>query len=150
MSNIVDLYAETGATLIGDDAQPALTVTNSSTGPGLSTNRLLASNATIPNLTSSNYLGSAALSSASIAQLNINTAILAANATVAGLNILGASAASGAAIGFRGDALVSAVSIVFAASANWAGLRVARVVLADGTFGWIPILPNAVVTAAAL
>src|SRR5882757_5778076 len=98
MGNIVDLYAETGASLIGDDAQPALTVTNSSTGPGLSTNRLLASSATIPILNSSNIVGFAALSSASIAQLNINTAILAASATVVGLNILGASAASGAAI----------------------------------------------------
>ena len=144
MANLIDLWAETGANFLGDDAQPALTITNSSTGPGLFTNRLVATNATIGTLANT------VLSNITVSQLNVNGGILVANATVIGANFLGASVASGAVLGFRGDGLVSAVSIVFAASANWGGLRAARVVLENGTFGWIPVLPNAVVTAAAV
>lgn len=36
MSNLVDLWSETQASLIGDDAQPALTLRNVSTGAALS------------------------------------------------------------------------------------------------------------------
>jgi hypothetical protein len=35
MSNLVDLWAETQASLIGDDSQPALTLKNTSTGAPL-------------------------------------------------------------------------------------------------------------------
>ena len=151
MSNIVDLFAESQASLIGDDTQPALTITNSSSGPGLSTNRLLAANATITTANIANAtIANLGISSATIASLTVNAGILAANATIVGLSLVGASAASGAAFSFKNDGLVSAVSIVFGASGNWAGLRVARVVLANGEFGWIPVLPNAVVTAAAI
>ena len=41
MANIINLNAEIGANYIGDDAQPALTFTNSSTGPGLSVDKLI-------------------------------------------------------------------------------------------------------------
>ena len=132
MSNLLDLYAESQASFIGDDAQPALTITNSSTGAGLQTNRLVAS------------------SSATIAQVNVHPGILAANATVVGINIATPSRASGAVLNLRGQAFVSAVSIVFAASANWAGMGAVRVVKSNGEFGWIPVLPDAVVTAAAV
>lgn len=71
------------------------------------------------------------------------------NATLSGLRLT-QSIASGAVMNLAGKSFVSAVSIVFAASANWAGMGAIRVVKTDGTFGWIPILPGAVVTAAAV
>jgi len=64
MPNILNLTAESGANFIGDDAQPSLTIANSSTGPGLKVDRFVVT------------------SGASISQLNLNPGILAANATV--------------------------------------------------------------------
>jgi len=73
----------------------------------------------------------------------------AGNATLSGLKLT-QSIASGAVMALGGKSFVSAVSIVFAASANWAGMGAIRIVKTDGTFGWIPVLPNAVVTAVAV
>lgn len=73
----------------------------------------------------------------------------AANTTIGvPLRLSANSGASVPMISLVNNAFVSAVSIVFAASANWAGIGVMRVVRTDGTFGWIPILPDGVVTAA--
>ena len=80
--------------------------------------------------------------------LRLNRSAAAANSTIALLQLAPASVASVAAIGLYNTSFVSAVSIVFAASANWAGMGALRVMKTDGTFGWIPILPDAVVTAA--
>lgn len=113
MVNVLNLDAETGANMIGDDATPTLSFSNT-TGPSLE------------------VVGSTA-----------------ANATLSGLRLT-QSIASGAALNLSGKSFVSAVSIVFAAGANWAGLGAIRVVRTDGTFGWIPVLPNGVVTAAAV
>lgn len=41
MANTVNLTAEVGANMIGDDAQPTVVFTNSSTGAGLQTDRLV-------------------------------------------------------------------------------------------------------------
>lgn len=71
-----------------------------------------------------------------------------ANATVAGLQLSDSSVASLAVMKLDGTAFVSAVSIVYATSANWAGQGAMRIVKTDGTFGWIPVLPDAVVSAA--
>ena len=71
------------------------------------------------------------------------------NATLSGLKLT-QSTASGAVLNLGGKAFVSAVSLIFAAGANWAGMGAIRVVKTDGTFGWIPVLPNAQVTAAAV
>lgn len=74
----------------------------------------------------------------------------AANATIGvPIRVGVGSVASGAVLALTETAFVSAVSIVFAASANWAGLGVMRIVRTDGSFGWVPVLPDAVVTAAA-
>lgn len=132
MANIRNLDAEQGANYIGDDAQPSLTITNSSTGPGLEVDRLVAT------------------SSATVARVNLSPAIPAANATVVGINLGTPSRASGAVLALKGQSFVSAVSIVFAAGAGWAGMGAIRVVRSDGTFGWIPVLPDAQVTAAAV
>ena len=134
MSNIVNLNAESGANYIGDDVNAAITVTNSSTGAGLETDKLVVtSSATV------------------IGPLNVKqSGVLAAAATVVALNFGRTSVASGAVMAFVGGAYVSAVSLIFAAGANWAGMGAIRIVRSDGTFGWIPVLPNAQVTAAAV
>jgi hypothetical protein len=113
MANLINITAEAGANMIGDDATPTLTFSNT-VGPALE------------------VIGA-----------------ISGNASVSGLKLT-QSTASGAVLNLGGKSFVSAVSIVFAASANWAGLGAVRVVRTDGTFGWIPVLPNAVVTAAAV
>lgn len=50
MANISNLNAETGANYIGDDAQPSLTIDNSSTGYALQVSRVASANATISPL----------------------------------------------------------------------------------------------------
>lgn len=100
----------------------------------------LADDASGPGLTFSNTGGGQALKL---------TNTPAANATLAVLELSTGSTASGAVIGLSGGAFVSAVSLIFAAGANWAGMGAIRVVRTDGTFGWIPVLPDGQVTAAA-
>ena len=133
MANTINLNSETGANFIGDDAQPALTITNSSTGAAIEMNRLVVtSNATV-----------------TADKLTVNTPILAANATITALHLRGASVASGAMIAFTGDALVSVTTIQFT-TGGVNGTKAIRIVQADGTFAWIPVLPNAAVTGAAI
>lgn len=132
MANVINLNAEIGANYIGDDAQPSLAITNTSTGPGLLVDDVVVTSA------------------ATISQLNLAvSSIPAGNATVGiSLQIPTPSVASGAILKFSGQAYVSAVSLIFAASANWAGMGAFRVVRPDGTFGWVPVLPDGQVTAA--
>lgn len=132
MANIINLDAEVGANFIGDDTGPSATFSNSSTGSGLEVRKL------------------ATVSGASIDSLNVGGPILAAAATISNFNIVGASRASGAVLALKSDAFVSAVSLIFAAGAGWAGMGAIRVVRTDGTFGWIPVLPDSQVTAAAV
>ena len=128
MANLINLNAETGANYIGDDAEPSLTITNSSTGPGLKVDDLVAT------------------AGATVAvQLNVAAGIVAANATVSGLNVWGASAASGAVFALKGDSMVSVTTIKFI-TGGVAGTNAIRIVKSDGTFGWIPVLPDAAIT----
>ena len=114
MANLVNLEAESGASLVGDDTAPALTLKNTlATGPALRVEKLGA-----------------------------------ANASIAALELSAASTASVPVIGLVNGAFVSAVSLIFAASGNWAGMGAIRVARNDGTFGWIPVLPDGQVTAA--
>ena len=131
--NTINLDAETGANYIGDDANPAITITNSSTGAAIQTNSLVVtSNATI-----------------TADKLTVNTPILAGNATITGLHLRGASVASGALLGFEGNALVSVTTIKFI-TGGVNGTKAIRIVQADGTFAWIPVLPDGAVTGAAV
>lgn len=132
MSNVINLNAETGANYIGDDASPSVSFENSSTGSSLKVQ------------------GMVATSRSTINSITLAGGVLAAAATIAGLVFATPSAASGAIISLQGQSFVSAVSLIFAASANWAGMGAIRVVRSDGTFGWIPVLPSAQVTAAAV
>lgn len=71
----------------------------------------------------------------------------AGNATLSGIRLT-QSIASGAVLSLGAKGFVSAVSLIFAAGAGWAGMGAIRIVKTDGTFGWIPVLPDAQVTAA--
>lgn len=160
MANLINIDAEIGANMIGDDAQPTLSLTNSSTGPGFQVDRLVVtSTATIGG--DVNFAGTTAglttitapvtliSTTTNVTSLNIIRTQI-GNGSVA-LMVLSVSGASVPVFEFQRNAMVSAVSIVFAASANWAGLAVVRVKQNDNTtLGWIPILPSAVVTAAAI
>ncbi len=155
MSNQVDLYAETQASLIGDDNQPSLTLKNTSTAPGLQVDKLLVTGAaTIAG--QANFAGSLTgnLTIASNATEGLPLSLVKSGVIGSPSVALIAYQVSGASVPvfeLKSNSLVSAVSIVFAASANWAGLALIRVKYSDGTtYGWIPVLPPAVVTAAAI
>lgn len=145
MANIINLNAEVGANLIGDDDQPTLTLTNSSTGAGLQVDRLVVTgNATIAG-SQMNFSSNTTLA---IPLTVTRTVIGSPSVALAAFQVSGPSIPV---FEFKSNALVSAVSIVFAASGNWAGLSVVRVKMSDGvTYGWIPVLPSATVTAAAI
>lgn len=128
----MNIDAATGADIQYDGTDPAFKINNTS-GAGLEVNSLVVS------------------SSATIAMssLDINTPILAANATITGVDIRGASVASGAVMAFSGDAAYS-LSTIKATTGGAAGTYGVRVVLPDGSLGWLPVYPDAAVTAAAV
>ena len=160
MANLININAEQGANMIGDDAQPTLTLTNTSTGPALSLDRLVVTGAaTIGG--DVNFAGT----SAGLTTITAPVTLISTTTLVTSLNIIrtqigngsvalaifSVSGASVPVFEFQRNAIVSAVSIVFAASANWGGLAAVRVKKNDDTtLGWIPVLPDAVVTAAAI
>ena len=135
MANKINLNAEIGADYIGDDAQPAVAFSNTGSGPGLEVHGLV--------LQSTVSLDVIDAESADIDALTLGSPILAAAATITNLNVQGASRASGAVLALTGDAFVSATSIDFGDTAAVAGHGAIRVVLTDGTFGWIPVIPDA-------
>ena len=137
MPNLVNIHGEVNADIIGDDAQPTLRLSNTSTGPGLHSYGLAVTS-------------SASIDVAQIASVRLLGSIPAANATVTNFHLSGTSRPSGALIALKADAFVSAVSLIFVAGAAWEGMGAIRVVRTDGTFGWIPVLPDAKVTAAAV
>ncbi len=76
---------------------------------------------------------------------------LGAGAASIGLIQVSVSGASVPVFQLQANAFVSAVSLIFAASANWAGMGAIRVQQSNGTsYGWIPVLPDGQVTAAAI
>lgn len=146
MSNLINIDAESQADMIGDDAQPTLRLRNTSTGPGLHSEGLAVSSGASVDLF---YGQKAFASSATVGVANIGGPILAAAATISNLNLYGASRASGALFALKGDAFVSCTTILFTTGAT-SGTGAIRVVLTDGTFGWIPVLPGGTVTPVAI
>ena len=143
MGKLLNLDAETDATISDDGTEPTLKITNSS-GAALEVNKLVASSsATVASLTT------AAASLGAVSSLDVDTPILAANATITGTDIRGASVASGAVLKFSGDSLVSCTTIAFT-TGGVAGTKAIRIVQPDGTFAWIPVLPDGAVTGAAI
>jgi hypothetical protein len=119
MGKLLNIDAETNANIIDDGADPSLKITNSN-GMALEVNKM-----------------------------EVDAGILVASATVVGMELNGASVASGAVLKFSGDALVSCTSILFV-TGGVAGTKAIRIVQADGTFAWIPVLPDAAITGAAV
>jgi hypothetical protein len=74
-------------------------------------------------------------------------AATAGNASISGLKLT-SSTASAPVMQLGGTSFVSAVTIKFI-TGGVAGTGAIRIALTDGTFGWIPVLPDAAVTAAA-
>lgn len=137
MANTVNLTAEVGANMIGDDAQPTVVFTNSSTGAGLQTDRLVVTS-------SATVAGSAA----GVPAINVfKTSISTPTSGVIGALTSGASLPVFQ-IGGSGFASLSTIKFTTGGVAGTFGIRVVN---ADGTvLGWLPVLPDAAVTAVAI
>jgi len=157
LKSILNLDAETEANVIGSEATPVLTISNTSTGPGMAVDELLVtSGATIDAISGLDVLTVADLVVSSGATILSNTTLEPAahfvNTMVAGATqatiVLGvASTPSAPAIRLAQTAFVSCTTIDFT-TADVAGLGALRIAHPDGdTLGWIPIMPSAAVTA---
>lgn len=151
MANIININAEVGANFIGDDAQPSLTMANSSTGPGLSVGRLLtASGASIDILTTGSILNTANATIMSTATegvpLTLSRNLVVSSPTVALLKLGIGSGASAPVLELAEQAFVSCTTIQFTTVAV-AGTGAIRVKYGDN-YGWIPVMNNTAVTAA--
>lgn len=118
MANIINLDAEVGANYIGDDAQPALSITNSSTGPGLSVDKLL--------VTSTASIG--------------GFAALAGTVTVSPLSLTPSALASAPALSVSTGGYASITSVVLTTVAN---TDYAIRVWVAGQPRWIPAFKDA-------
>jgi len=118
MADLVNLAAESGRNIIGDDTTPTLELENTSTAPALK----LKNSSTVP-----------------------------ANASLYGaLELVGQSTASSSMLRISGtQAFVSVSTIKFTTGAV-AGTGVIRVTLPNGTFGWIPVMPDSAVAGIAV
>lgn len=146
MANLINLWAESGANIIGDDAEPTLELTNSSTGPGLRVGRLNAvSTASIDVANLPKITGAAAGSPV----LELEKTV-AGNYSTSTLKLTGSSVASGCVIELTGTAFTSVMSIDWAAGDDWATAGAIRVKSTDGdTMYWIPLLPDSALEAVA-
>jgi len=126
--------SETGANMIGDDSTPTLEFSNTSTGPGVQTDTLVAS------------------SGATIVNANLSTAVgtAAANSTIAGLRLTGTSIASGAVIQLVNNSAFVSTTTIKANTAVAANTGAIRILKPDGTFGYIPVYASGDVTAVAV
>lgn len=128
--NIVNLDAEINADLIGDDAQPALSLSNSSTGPGLEVHGLV--------LASTASIDVAVIGTIEGGNVSIGTAV-----------IVG-STASAPAIEIRSFGFASITSTVLTTVANTDfALRVKVGLGTDDQFRWIPLYKDAAIIGAA-
>ena len=124
MANLLNFDAESGANAIGDDSTPTLTLENSSTGRALD------------------------VKGTSAAGIRASVSASAANATViVPVDIVGTSIASGALFALINKSSFVSTSTIMANTAVAANCGAIRIVKPDGTFGWIPVYPDAAVTA---
>src|SRR3990167_5612291 len=141
MSNLINLYAETGADLIGDDAQPTLALYNTSTGPGLQVGRLQAvSTASIDILDVPIVQASGATSRVTLRNTTVG------NMSIGVLRIQGNSVASGAIVEFSNKAFASITSVVLTTVANTDYAIRVQVGLETR---WIPLWKDAAIIGAA-
>lgn len=139
MSNLVNIDAETGANIIGDDSSATLELQSSGGGYGLKTRGLV-------------NVSTASIDVANIASLTASTTrpVSAANATLASFNLTGSSVASGALFALKNLSAFVSTSTIKANTAVAADCGAIRVIKPDGTFGWIPVYPDSAVTGIAV
>lgn len=125
MANLINFDTESGANYIGDDSEPSITIQNSSTGRALD------------------------LKGAAAAALRAKSTGAANSTVTSAIEFVGTSVASGSLIALLNkSAFVSTATIDIELADQVAGAI--RVVMPNGTFGWIPVLNDAQVTAVAL
>jgi len=125
MPNIVNLYAESNADMIGDDANATLTLSNSSTGADLRVGTVEGESATSTVLVRQPVVG---------------------NMSIGVLRIQGNSVASGAVLEFTTKAFASITSVVLTTVANTDYAIRVQVGLETR---WIPLFKDAAIIGAA-
>lgn len=125
MANLINIYAETGADIIGDDAQPTLKLDNTSTGADLALNIIESTVATDGVRIRQSVVG---------------------NMSIGVLKIQGNSVASGAMIEFSQKGFASITSVVLTTVANTDYAIRVQVGLETR---WIPLFKDAAIIGAA-
>jgi hypothetical protein len=142
MTNLVNIWSETNADIIGDDSTPTLTLKNTSSGIGLSIDTTSGTGAALDTVSDNTSYAARIRSAASASPaLQVTHSVL-QGPTIAPLKVI-ASAASGAFFDFRGGVISTASLGVTAA--NVVGLLK---VWYDGSggsgAGWMPIYNNSI------
>lgn len=143
MANLINIDAEAGANMIGDDSQPTLELSNSGGGLGLDVKGLsVASTASIdvakiPTLTSTSLTA------------DVTRSVSAAAATITAFRFTGSSIASGAIFALLNNSAFVSTTTIDVTVADQVGGAI-RVVKPNGTFGWIPVYTDEQVTAVAV
>jgi|SRR3989338_5525758 len=141
MANLINLHAEIGANMIGDDAEPTLALQNTGTGPGLRAYGLVATSTASIDLVNTTALQSA---SATLPVRVTQTAV--GNMSIGVLQIVGNSVASGAVLELRNKGFASITSVVLTTVANTD--YAIRVQVGTET-RWIPLFKDAAIIGAA-
>lgn len=142
MPNQVNLWAEVGANLIADDAEPALTLSNTGSGPGLRTLGLVAQSTASIDLA---YLPTIQGGTTGTAALTVRKTVP-GSISVGTLRISGGSTPSGAVLEFYEKGFVSITSVVLTTVAN--SDYAIRVQVGAET-RWIPVFKDAAIVGAA-
>ena len=143
MSNLVNLFAETGADLVGDDTSPTLTIRNTGGGPGLRVEGLvLVSSASIDQIA----ITTISNANTTVPALTISKSVV-GNLSIGVLRVVGNSIASGAMLEFSGKgAYASITSVVLTTVANTDYAIRVQVGLETR---WIPLFKDAAIIGAA-
>ena len=130
MSNLKNLDAEIGADLVADDAQPAVTLKNIGTGPGLLAQGLVATS-------------TASIDVAQIAQVQ------GGNLSIATMRIVSSGASQpGISIETGGFASITSTILTTVANTDFA-IRVKLGTGIDDQYRWIPVFKDAGITGVA-
>ena len=113
MANLQNWDGEAGADLIGDDAGPALTLSNSSTGPGLRVFGLVGTSTASIDVANAPIIESSAAAGGVLIRRSV-----VGNQSIGVLRIQGSSQASGAIIEITQKGFISITSTVLTTVAN--------------------------------
>ena len=143
MANLLNLDGETGADFIGDDAQPALALKNTSTGPGLRCFGFV--NTSTASIDILNLTGNIIENSSATAGILLRNNTV-GNMSIGVLRVQGNSVASGAVLEFttKGFASITSVDLTTVANTDYA----IRVQVGLET-RWIPLFKDGAIIGAA-